>query len=77
MDVVECLARSVDYLHLGGNHLPALTGTHRLSELQTSGHVSLALPITDPPVNQWAKKWDDIAMDFGSKAYDPDVLQSG
>ncbi|KAL0035247.1 hypothetical protein WJX79_008519 [Trebouxia sp. C0005] len=73
LDVVERLFKHVDYLQLGGSYLPALTA--ELTKLQASGYVSLALPITGSPVNQWQKKWDDIATEFGSKAYDPDTLQ--
>ncbi|DBA88131.1 TPA: hypothetical protein ACH3X2_005126 [Trebouxia sp. C0005] len=75
LDVVERLFKHVDYLQLGGSYLPALTA--ELTKLQASGYVSLALPITGSPVNQWQKKWDDIATEFGSKAYDPDTLQYG
>ena len=61
---------------MGGNYLPELTETAE-RKLQASGCVSLALPVTGRPGNQWLKKWDDIAMEFGSKAYDPVVLQHG
>lgn len=73
LDVIELLTQRVEYLQLGGNYLPPLTETAELTKLQASGHVSLALPIAGRPVNPWHKKWDDIAMEFGSKAYDPDI----
>ncbi|KAL3136403.1 hypothetical protein ABBQ38_005660 [Trebouxia sp. C0009 RCD-2024] len=77
LEVIESLSKHVQYLQVGGNYLPTLTETARLSKLQASGCVSLALPITGRPVNQWQKKWDDIALEFGSKAYDPDIPQYG
>lgn len=75
LDVIKRLSKHVDYLQMGGNYLPALTETAELSKLQASGCVSLALSITGSSVNLWHKKWDDIATEFGSKAYDSDMLQ--
>lgn len=77
MDVIERLSKQVNHLQIAGNYLPALTETTELTKLQASGCVSLALPITGSPVNQWQKKWDDTAMEFSSKAYDPDIPQYG
>ncbi len=77
LKAIARLCRRVEYLQMGGNYLPALTETDELSKLQMSGRVSLALPITGSPATQWHKKWDDIATDFGSKAYDPDVPHYG
>ncbi len=77
LKVIGRLCTHVDYLQMGGNYLPALTETDELSKLQESGCVSLALPITGYPATQWQKEWNDIATDFGSKAYDPDVPHHG
>lgn len=77
LDVIEQLTEHVEYLQMGGNYLPPLTETAELIKLQASGRVSLALPITGRSVNQWHKKWDDIATEFGCKAYDPPILQYG
>lgn len=62
---------------LGGNYLPPMTDTDELSKLQMSGRVSLAVPVTGSPATQWHKKWDDIATDFSSIAYESDVLHYG
>ena len=70
LQVVGRLGARVDNLHLGGNYLPALIETDKLRKLQHSGCVSLALPITGSPVNEWQEKWNNIAVDFGTKAYD-------
>lgn len=77
LDVIEQLMEHVEYLQMGANYLPVLTETAELTKLQASGCVSLALPITGPSVNQWHKKWEDIALEFGCKAYDPPILQYG
>lgn len=77
LDVTEQLTEHVEYLQMGANYLPALTETAELTKLQASGRVSLALPITGPSVNQWHKKWEDIASEFGCIAYDPPSLQYG
>ena len=71
------LCTHVEHLQLGGNYLPPMTDTDELSKLQMSGRVSLAVPVTGSPATQWHKKWDDIATDFSSKAYDPDVPHYG
>ena len=77
LKVIGQLGTHVEYLRMGGNNLPALTETDELSKLQEAGCVSLASPMTGSPVIQWQKKWDDIATDFMSKAYDPDVPYHG
>ena len=76
LDVIESLSKYVNYLQMGGNYLPALTETAELSKLPASGCVSLALPITGGHV-KWQQEWDDIALDFSSKAYVPDDLEYG
>ena len=77
LHVVGRLGARVDNLHLGGNYLPALIETDKLRKLQHSGCVSLALPITGSPVNEWQEKWNNIAVDFGTKAYDYNVPDYG
>ncbi|KAL0044374.1 hypothetical protein WJX82_002866 [Trebouxia sp. C0006] len=47
-----------------------MTDTDELSKLQMSGRVSLAVPVTGSPATQWHKKWNDIATDFSSIAYE-------
>ncbi len=69
LQVVGRLGARVDNLQLGGNYLPALSETDELRKLQHSGCVSLALPITGSPATEWQEKWNNIAVDFGTKAY--------
>ena len=71
------LCTHVEHLQLGGNYLPPMTDTDELSKLQMSGRVSLAVPATGSPATQWHKKWNDIATDFSSIAYESDVLHYG
>ena len=75
--MVGRLGAHVDNLQLGGNYLPALIETDELRKLQQSGCVSLALPITGSPVTEWQEKWNNIAVDFGIKAYDDDDPEYG
>ena len=77
LKVIGRLCKHVEDVQLGANYLPELTETDELRELQVSGRVSLALPMTITPTAEWQKRWNDIATDFGSKAYDPDDLQHG
>ena len=71
------LGARVDNLQLGGNYLPALSETDELRNLQHSGRVSLALPITGCPATEWHDKWNNIAVDFGTKAYGYDAPEYG
>ncbi len=77
LKAIARLCTHVQHLQLGGKYLPPLTETDELSKLQMSGRVSLALPITGSAATQWQQKWDEIATDFGNKAYDPDVPHYG
>ena len=52
LQVVGRLGARVDNLQLGGNYLPALSETDELRNLQHSGKVSLALPITGRPATE-------------------------
>ena len=75
--VIGRLDAHVDNLQLGGNYLPVLTETDELKELQRLGWVSLALPITGSPATEWQENWNNIAVDFGAKAYVFDALDDG
>ena len=77
LQVIGRLGARVDNLQLGGNYLPALSETDELRNLQHSGRVSLALPITGSPATEWHQKWNNIAVDFGTKAYDCDAPEYG
>ena len=70
LQVIGRLGARVDHLQLGANCLPEVNETDELRKLQHSGWVSLALPIIGSPANEWQEKWNTIAVDFGSKAYD-------
>lgn len=75
--VIGRLNAHVDNLQLGGNYLPAITETDELKELQRLGWVSLALPITGSPATEWQENWNNIAVDFGAKAYVFDAPDDG
>ena len=77
LQLVGRLDGRVENLQLGGNYLPALLETDELRELQRLGWVSLALPITGPPATEWQEKWNNIAVDFGTQAYDFDAPDDG
>ena len=77
LQVVGRLGARVDNLQLGGNYLPALSETDELRNPQHSGKASLALPITGNPATEWHEKWNNIAVDFGTKAYDYDASEYG
>ncbi len=62
--------------HVEHLQLPPLTETDELSKLQMSGRVSLALT-TGLPGSEWQEKRDNIATDFSSIAYEPDVPHYG
>lgn len=71
------LGARVENLQLGGNYLPALSETDELRNLQHSGRVSLALPIIGSPATDWHQMWNNIALVFGTKAYDYDAPEYG
>lgn len=77
LQVIGRLGARVDNLQLGGNYLPALSETDELRNLQHSGRVSLALPITGSPATEWHEKWNNIAVDLNAKAYDYDAPEYG
>ncbi len=69
LQVVRRLVARVDNLQQGGNFLPALSETNELRKLQHLGCVSLAVSITGSPANEWQEEWNNIAVNFGTRAY--------